>query len=148
MLMEAELPFFEITDAGDLIRIELLGDLHQNAELSWDQNWLKCYITVKGGRFQGQYEAELMRVDFDTFNQDLKRIYNDLKGCARFTCLESQLEIIMEGDGLGHFVIHCIAMDQPGVGGKLEFDMAIDQTYLPNLIRQLEMILDRYPVIK
>ncbi|HEX8546197.1 MAG TPA: hypothetical protein VF691_04500 [Cytophagaceae bacterium] len=146
--METELPYFEITDAGDLIRIELLGALHKDTELTWDMNWLKSVVTVKGGQFQGKYEAEFMRGDFSSFYKGLKRIYSDLKGSANFNCLEDQLEITFNGDGFGHFEIKCIAMDQPGVGGRLEFTMGIDQTYLPTLFRQLQLITDKFPVIE
>ena len=40
--MNEETTYFEISDCGNSIRIELLGLSHPNAEMDWDKNWVKA----------------------------------------------------------------------------------------------------------
>jgi hypothetical protein len=138
--------YFEITDGPDIIRIEPLRWTHKEADLNWDKNWIHSKITVKGGAFRGQFNCDLMTIDFELFKRELKETYKSLKGTAKFKTLEGQIEINIKGDGLGHFEIECETIDEPGTGNNLEIRMAFDQTYIPDLLRQLDDIIKEFPI--
>jgi hypothetical protein len=87
-----------------------------------------------------------MTTDFELFKRELKATYKNLNGTAKFKTLEGQIEINMRGDRLGHFEIECVAMDEPGTGNQLEIRMGFDQTYIPDLLRQLDNIISEYPI--
>jgi len=133
--------YFEIFDAGDIVRIEFASN-DRSSELGWDNEWIKTKVIVKGGKFSGQYNAEFMTFDFENFKKELEPLYDNLNGSANFNGLEGQLELRISGDGLGHFDVNVIACDQPGVGGKLTFTMAFDQTMIKELVVQLDNILN------
>src|SRR6478609_6773838 len=76
--MNEEATYFEISDSGDLIRIEILGLSHPNAEMDWDKNWVKAIVEVKAGVFSGKFKADFMTVDFVSFKNELAKLYDKL----------------------------------------------------------------------
>ena len=145
--MYEENVYFEITESGNSIRIELIKYSHSNTEMDWDANWVRGFVKVKGGKFTGEFCAELMTIDFVNFKNELGKLYEKLNGIATFKTLESQVEITIIGDGIGHLIAKCKVMDKAGIGNKLEFEIDFDQTHIPKILNQLENINDKYPVI-
>jgi hypothetical protein len=146
-MAENEMIYFELKDSGDFIRIGLLKLNYPNAELDFDRNWIKSYVEVKAGGFSGQFECDLMTTDFERFKQSLSKLYNNLDGTASFTSYEGQVEIKIEGDGIGHFVADCSVMDNVGIGNQLDFEINFDQTIIPEMVRQLDCITKKFPVL-
>jgi hypothetical protein len=139
--------FLEFFDAGYIVRIETQSYLFKEADNNWDKNWLKTFVTVKGGKFSGQYPANFMTIDFRKFKDDLLTLHDNYNGSAEFSGRDGYLELKIKGDGLGHFELNVVARDEPNYGGQLTFEMAFDQTSLDELIEQLDNILSAYPVI-
>src|SRR5690606_4933969 len=102
-MIESEEMYFEIVDAGDIVRLEPLELIKYCSDLDWDKNWIKTKVVVKSGKFSGQYWGEFMTVDFEKFKQELSRLYDNLNGTANFNDLEGYLELKIIGDGIGHF---------------------------------------------
>jgi hypothetical protein len=139
--------YFEIFDGGDIVRLEPLEVIKYESDLDWDRNWIKTNVTVKGGKFYGQYSGDFMTVDFEKFKQELSRLYDNLKGTANFNDLEGFLELKITGDGIGHFKVDVKACDQPGVNeSKLSFTIGFDQTELKELVNQLDRITKQFPI--
>jgi hypothetical protein len=139
--------YFELFDAGDLVRLEPIELIEYNSKIDWDNNWVKTKVTVRGGKFSGQYTGEFMTVDFEKFKQELSGLYDNLKGSANFNDVEGFLELKIKGDGIGHFEVQVKACDQPGVNGsELTFAMAFDQTELKELVNQLDRITKQFPI--
>lgn len=138
---------FEIFDTGNFIRVVPLRFMHPNADMDWDRNWIETHIEINAEPFHGKYRTSLMTGDFEKFKQELKRIYNDLSGVTMFDSMESEIEIKIKGDGLGHFKANCIATDRTTVdGSELSFVLDFDQTQIPELIKQLEEITTAFPI--
>jgi hypothetical protein len=138
--------YFEIRDAGDIIRLEPIQVYDDASQLDWDRNWVKTKVAVKGGAFSGQFTADLMTTDFELFKRDLKNLDKDFKGTAKLSPLEGQLILNIVGDGLGHFETKCNVTDQPGYGSTLSFSFSFDQTELPRLINELDKITKTFPI--
>lgn len=145
--MNDETTFFEISESGNFIRIELIGFSHPNAEMDWDANWVRGFVNVKAGGFSGEFKGDFMTVDFESFKTELTKLYDKLNGIATFNTLESQVEIKIIGDGIGHLSAECEVMDYAGMGNKLEFKINFDQTHIPKILNQLEKITSRFPKI-
>lgn len=145
--MKEEKTFFEISESGNLIRIDLIDFSHPNAELDWDKNWVKGFVKVKAGGFLGEFKASFMTVDFVSFKNELTQLYDKLNGIATFSTLESQVEIKIIGDGIGHLKAECEVMDSAGIGNKLEFEINFDQTHIPKILNQLEKIINQFPKV-
>ncbi len=136
--------YFELFDGGDLVRLEPLELQYQDSEHDWDKNWIKTLIAIRGGAFSGKFQADFMTVDFEKFKQELTRLYDDLKGSTSFYGMEDYLELKIKGDGHGHFNVDIIACD--GLGSKLNFSLAFDQTQIKELVRQLDKITKHFPI--
>jgi hypothetical protein len=133
--------YFELFDEGDIVRLEPLEFIYDDSDLDWDRNWIKTNVTIKGGKFSGQYTCEFMTVDFEKFKQELSRLNDNLQGTANFKDLEGYLELKITGDGIGHFEVAVKACDQPGVhASELTFTMGFDQTELKERVHQLDRI--------
>ncbi len=139
--------YFELFDAGDLIRIEPLGLIKYDSDFDWDENWIKSRVTVKGGTFSGQYSADFMTISFEKFKRELSLLCDNLNGVAVFSDIEGYLGLKIKGDGIGHFEVYVTASDQPGIGGILTYTMGFDQTELSSLIDQLNLITKAFPII-
>lgn len=139
--------FFEIKSSGDIVRLEPLHLVRQGSDLDWDNNWITTTVKVIGGNFSGEYEAMFMTIDYEKFKQELRLLYDNLKGVANFSGLEGQLELKIIGDGLGHFEVNVKACDQPGYGGQLTFTMTFDQTLIKGIGEQLERITKKFPIV-
>lgn len=139
--------YFEIFDAGDLVRLEPIELIKYNSYVDWDKNWIKTQVTIKGGKFSGQYSGDFMTVDFEKFKQELSILYDNLQGTANFNDLKSFLELKITGDGIGHFEVNVKACDQPGVNAsELTFTMGFDQTEIKDLVNQLDRITKQFPI--
>ena len=144
-MTQAETIFFELKEGANFLRIDIIGFAHPDAELDWDRNWLKSKLTLKVGGFSGQFDCDLMTTDFERFKEQLFELYERMGGIAIFETREEQLTIRIEGDGIGHFQADCMAMDFPGTGNKLEFELTFDQTFIPDLVTQLDDITRTFP---
>ena len=143
--MEDEI-YFEITDGPDIIRVEPLQWSHPNADNDWDRKWIQSRITIKGGAFRGQFGCDLILSDFESFKNELRKAYDNLEETVTFKTLEGQIEIKCVGDGLGHFEVDCEVMDEAGIGNTLNVTMSFDQTAIPELVRQLDTISNKFSI--
>jgi len=133
--------YLELNGTGNFIRLDLYDRTYSNADLDWDRDWIRSNVSLKAGGFQGQFQAQLRTSDFIHFKVELVQLYSTLKGTATFNTLEEQVKISVVGDGVGHIVAHCLAMDCAGAGNRLSFEIELDQSYLPEVIGQLDSIV-------
>lgn len=64
-----------------------------------------------------------------------------------FETLEEQVVLRVVGDGRGHLERTGELRDIAGIGNRLIFALNFDQTYLPAIRRQLDALIDSYPVL-
>jgi hypothetical protein len=112
-----------------------------------DANWVYATIEIAAGAFRGEVDATLRAEDFARFRDELRPLYTDLAGRAKFDTMEEWLSIDVVGDGKGHFHAECAAVDHPGTGNRLAFAIDFDQTELPTIVRALDAICEAMPVI-
>ena len=142
-----EHPYFEIKNQGKFVKIIAESLINFNSNIDYDKNWIKCYIEVYAGVFQGKYPAEIMTTTFEIFKQKLNLLYNKLEGKAAFDDLESYCLIKVSGDGSGKLTAEIECNDNPGTySAKLNFEIDFDQTFLKSIINQLNIITKKFPI--
>lgn len=140
--------FFHIgQDSTNYIKIIVLSRTFPNANEYWDGNWCNCYVEFNFCIFKGSFKVSLRSDEFRNFYNQIKTLYDNLSGNAKFKTLENQVLIELEGNIKGEIKISGHLMDEAGIGNKLNFHFTIDQTYLPQILLQIENILKNYPVI-
>ena len=113
----------------------------------WDSNWVVADVEVVNGSFRAKVRASLRTDEFQSFRAELAPLYESSSGEARFSSLEAWIEIHVSGDGRGHFAARCEVVDDPGGSTRLQTAIHFDQTTLPAVLRGLEAIEAKFPVL-
>ena len=135
---------------GDEIRFALIkvtGRTYPTRKDYWDGNWLNAEVRVSVGGFRAQVEGNLRAEEFVRFREELASLYDNLSGTASFKTMEEWLSVEISGDGRGHMIAECVAMDRPGWGNSLHFWLGFDQTYMPDMLEQLDKIIELFPIV-
>lgn len=129
-------------------RIEVSVHAYERAPVGdyYDDNWVRASVVVSVGSFSGNYDAAFLTSDFAAFREALRELHQSLTGVASFSTLEEQLSLQLAGDGLGHVLLKGIALDAPGTGNRLEFELALDQSYLLSALEGVDEIVSIFPV--
>lgn len=130
---------------GEHVAIDVLYRADPDATDADDGNWLESEIAIRAGAWSGRFRAALRAEDFPAFRKQLAALYRDLAGVAGFSTMEEWLTLKLVGDRHGHISIEGEAIDVCGIGNRLLFHFAIDQSYLPAAIEQLEGIEQAFP---
>jgi hypothetical protein len=131
----------------EFIQLTFRGYSHPGSEHYRDRNWINCTARAQAGAFQGQLDNMLLTDELERFRTQVARLYAELTGEAALHTMEHWLCLRLIGDGRGHVELRCRLLDHPVFGNSLDFRLNIDQTFLPALLRQLEAVLQRFPVV-
>jgi hypothetical protein len=128
-----------------ILTLEVKQRLFPNSEHTSDRNMLAVNATVVAGRFRGFLEAGVRVQEIESLRIKLRDMYKRLGGEWHQEFLEPWLDLRFKGDGLGHFVMICVADDQPGTGNELRFNVAFDQTEIPEMLAALDEVMSNIP---
>ena len=132
----------------NFLALLVLGRSHPDSIDYWDGNWLTASLTAHVGAFEGTVSGDIRAEELVSFNRDLQTLFQKLTGEAVLKTMETWFAIHFECNRLGHIKITGFVTDKHhGDGNTLEFVMSIDQTFLPEPMRQLEQVVDQFPVI-
>ena len=115
------------------------GDYH-------DDNWLSTMVTISVGSFEGRFPASFLSDELVSFRDLLRTLHDTLLGEAKFETLEEQLFLTLKGNGRGQIFLKGHAMDRAGDGNRLEFELQLDQTHLGGTLRDLDTVIETFPV--
>ena len=132
---------------GQHVVVRALSRNHPDLFDYWDGNWVACELEIVTGGFRGAFRADLRSEEFRAFLEEAEGLSRTLDGAASFSTMEGQIAFSIAGDGKGHVRVHGEARDAPGSDNRLHFSFDIDQTYLPQICRSLEVLLAAFPVV-
>jgi hypothetical protein len=111
-----------------------------------DDNWLNVEVFLAVGGFRGRFVASFTTVELLAFRDELATLQASLKGEAKLVTLETQLLLILTGNDRGGISLKGEAYDQPGIGNHLHFGLDLDQTHLTTSLRELNAVIECFPV--
>ena len=132
---------------GQHVLVRALSRNHPDLFDYWDGNWVACEIEIVTGGFRGVFRADLRSDEFRAFLEEVETLRGTLDGAASFSTMEGQIALSLAGDGRGHIRVRGDACDTPGADNRLHFGFDIDQTYLAQICRSLEVLLAAFPVV-
>lgn len=112
----------------------------------YDDNWLRCEVSVRAGAFGGEFPASFLTSELEALRQGLAQLHDTLQGGYDFESMERQLMFRVSCDRLGGIGISGEAMDRPGDGNRLGFGFSMDQTYLAKTLSGLSEVMQAFPV--
>jgi len=133
---------------GQHVVVRALSRRHPGLFDYWDGNWVACEVEIVTSGFRGTFPADLRSEEFRAFLEEVEGLSRTLDGAASFSTMERQIAFSLAGDRRGHVRVHGEACDAPGSDNRLHFSFHIDQTYLPQIHRSLQVILAAFPVVE
>ncbi len=122
------------------------GRQFPNDQGSWDGNWLNMTAHCKAEGAQVELsEPMLMTSDLENWRKSLRQLYDTLEGEARLDPMEPYLAVALKAKGKGHIDM-AVEISPDHLNQRHQFKFELDQSYLSSLIRQLDQILEQYPV--
>mgnify|MGYP001062776523 CR=1 FL=1 len=113
----------------------------------WDGNWLQCKAQVKVNGASVEVVGTFLRNDeLMDFMRGLSRMHDEVAGTAELHCIEPNLGMALATDALGHISVE-VSITPDHMAQSHHFSFAVDQTFLPPLIKSCERVLDRFPII-
>lgn len=123
------------------------GRQYPEADDYWDRNWLRvtAHCGASGASVWAQ-GAIVMVTDIAGFGNQCDAMLRGDATSAHLDPLEPELKVVLEtGDRLGHIRVQVeITPNHLAQSHKLEFE--VDQSYLPDIIRQCSSIVDEYRI--
>ncbi len=113
----------------------------------WESNWLEvaAEVDLPGQAWVRATGPFLMTSELAVFLTELRRMNETLTGTADLHPLEPNLRVHLECGPTGQILTEIeLTPDHPTQTHT--FELQLDQTYLPGIIRQLETILERFSV--
>jgi len=118
-----------------------------DAQDRWDGNWL--HVTAQCARAGAIVAASgpiLDAADLQRFRDGLAAIHETLSGEAELSGAEPHIRVrVAVNEGRGELRIRVELTPDPDDQGHW-FEYAVDQSYLPETIRQLDAVLELFPV--
>jgi len=112
----------------------------------WDGNWVNVTARCQSDGSSVHVSGPFLHLpELLAWRSACDRLYQSLRGEANLETKEPELAVKLTGDGLGHVSIEvCIT---PNVMNQRHtFRFHIDQTLLPDLVSQIDGVLEKYPV--
>ncbi|MBM6618774.1 WapI family immunity protein [Bacillus suaedaesalsae] len=138
---------FSIIGVDTNITIDVVRRSHPETKNYWDINWITSRIQIKIPGYSVDFEAYLRTDEILRFLNGLKSMNKDLKGNAILVNLDSFIEMECKMSHFGKLLWSFETCYPNGDGAVLTSEFESDQSYLPKLIKELEMILNAFPVI-
>lgn len=138
----------DLNNGSDHLVLQIHGRTQPNAQTYWDANWLHCTADVSVGEYRGRADWQLRNEDLERFLQALDRLNEPPKGEALLDTLDGWLDVRIVCDGHGHCHAQCQLVNEAEGRDLLDFQLSLDPSILLVLKRQLQDVLDRFPVIR
>jgi len=99
-------------------------------------------VSVKSGKFSCS-DIDIYFDDLKLFYEQLKSIYENLKGKAQLKFAYEDDHITFEATSLGHIEVTGLFKENGHFIQYMEFGFEFDQSYLPEFLQQLEVVVEQ-----
>ena len=145
-----KLPDFEALGAPPLdlfgLKVWIHGRQFPDATDFWDGNWLRVTAVLSTPVSMVRTEGPIIHLrEIYQLKVECQKLYESLSGCATLSCLEPNLAVKIDATTGGHFDVE-ISVVPDQFTERHNYKETSDQTFLPNVIRQCEGILEQYPI--
>ena len=129
------------------LSVEVLRRSHPDCHDFWDGNWVDAAIELQIPGFTAAYKCSMRTDEFEQFHQKLDFMHRCLKGTAALVTMEDGIALDGEINGRGAIAWEGCLRYPCGSFSELKFRFDSDQSYIPEMLSELEAILQEFPVI-
>jgi len=140
------LPQTEPSIACGILKIWILSRQFPDVMDYWDGNWLNVIAHCSDQGAEVSVSGSIIHLrEIAAFHAELIKMDESLKGSAELPTIEPNLHLKLECNHLGHVAGVCeITPDH--MTQRHSFEFAMDQTDLKPLMKQLDTVLEDYPI--
>lgn len=102
------------------------------------EGWCAANVEIAVPSFHGWIEIYLDAFAVNNFAGQLTNMYDSLQGTASLMPLEEQFTLTLHAKTSGHIHAEGTAWSQATCGNKLVFQFELDQSFLPQVLLQLQ----------
>ena len=136
----------EIKGGGAFIRLDLSHRGHPEAHDYWDGNWVVARIQAEVQGFKADFTDQVHLGDVIRFYEEVLKLNASLTGAATLAVMEEYLVVIGTLDARGRLDWSVLLLHPVKRDVQLQFEFQADQSYLPELIQQIEDVLIEFQV--
>lgn len=138
---------FHLYGENTLVEIDVLSREYPASTSYWDGNWVQSNVKVEIPGYTANFYASLRTDEIESFLNELRLMYQNLSGTANLRNMDEVIHFECKMNKRG--TIHWAGKTcyPAGSGAELHFEFVSDQSYLIELIRELEEIIVIHPII-
>ena len=129
------------------LRLFVDGYQFPDVDEYWDANWpnVRAEVELPGQSWVKAAGAFVMTAELARFRDELRMVYEQLDGEAGLWTIEPELKVRLTAQPNGGLEVE-ISLTPNQMTQEHTFFVALDQSYLPPVINQINDILNRFPV--
>ena len=128
------------------LKLWIHGRQFPDAPDYWDGNWLRVTACCSSPNSVVCTDGPIVHLgEIVGLLRTVQRLYASLKGEAALQCIEPNLDVKLQAEWNGAIRVS-IAITPDQLTERHTFEEVLDQSHLPNLIAQCELVLAAYPV--
>ena len=124
--------------AYSFIALEIHGYEHPDTTWPVDANRLLATMTYRAVRTGDELPITVETHDLVRLRRQLADAHEDLRGTISFAPSDGRFSLVAQGDGRGHYPMQCRCTRGARGVTLATFEIELDQSYLPDIIEQLE----------
>lgn len=136
----------EIKGNGVFVRLDFLHRGYPEAHDYWDGNWVVTRIQAEVRGFKADFTDQVHLGDIVRFYEEVLKLNASLTGKATLAMMEEYLVVTGTLDTRGSLDWSVLLLHPVKRDIQLQFEFGADQSYLPDLIQQLEDVLIEFQV--
>lgn len=138
----------DILGSETKVEIKIFERLYPESIGSWERDWVKSAISVEIPGYSANFLADLRTEEFKEFRDQLAAMNQELEGTGSLISLENAIEAKAVMDSLGGIYWEVSTCYPIGTGAVLTFGFDSDQSYLYQLVKELDEVLKEFPVLE
>jgi hypothetical protein len=142
-MMNPEAQTIEITDGFAHLTLNVQRRESVDAhDCNWGGAWMVTRLRATTPGFQVDFTASLHLNELVELREQVRQMHSTLQGEAELEAMDGWLDLKAEMDRTGH-VHWSVEITHPtgSPGARLQFEINNDQTYLPDILNQIDAVL-------
>jgi hypothetical protein len=128
------------------LKIWVHGFQFPNAKEPFDRDWLNVTVHCSEKSASVLVSGNIICCsEIQSWSEQVALIYKNLKGKASLSCIESELDVVIESTTPGKFEM-VVNITPDHLCQSHMFSFELDQSYLPELILSCNNVLKQFPV--
>jgi hypothetical protein len=105
------------------------------------EGWCEVTVELAVRGFHGTINPSVEAFDFESFANQLRKLYDSLQGKAEFKPREEQFTLSLTASTQGHIEAKGVAWSEATCGNCLNFALDLDQSFLEEPLKELEELV-------